>query len=81
MNEMPQLRHPFIFQLTQMIGANKINQNGDAEFDDMPQFSRNIIGEGTVRKQKIKKGIENNDDNKTTNPSASLTFVQVHGLI
>jgi hypothetical protein len=43
MDEMPQLRHPLVFKLAQVIGSNKINQNGNPKFDDMSQLAGYIV--------------------------------------
>ena len=79
MDEMPQLRHPFVFKLTQVIGSYKVNQDGDPKFDDMSHLAGYIVSKRPICKQKIKKRIQNKYDNQSAYPPIPFTIVQIHG--
>jgi hypothetical protein len=77
MDEMPKMRHPFVVEFSEVIGADKIDRHRAKEFDDMPDFSgdpQDIV----LYKINIKDGVYDQYDDQSTDPPCPLGFIQDH---
>ena len=77
MDEMPEMRHPFVVEFSEMVCADEIDCHRAKEFDDMTDLSGDPQHIG-LHEINIKYRVNDQDDDQSAYPPSPLAFIQYH---
>ena len=75
-NEMPESGHPFVAELSEVVGSDEIYRYGSTEFDHVPDLSGDVVGVDPVGEEQIEQRVEEDDADESADPFVPIVFIQ-----